>query len=321
VVALCAGLLLVVPALAAPGPVSVYSTAFEYPEFTLDFFPPGGQGGWISDVDGVILAATNYAVQIIADFFPGEGQQALIGFNPPDGTNSVSVRKPLDYRPLAAGKPRVTFTVTMAITNGVSTNLDSFRWSVYNRKNGGERLFSLDFDNLTREVSYLLDQDHPAFVSTGFQFERDGSYDLAITMSFASNQWSATLNDQLVVNALPMTTRGATLDLGDIDAVWVAKENRDFGDNYMVFDNYKVVADSAAPLLCQVEPIQLLSNQGFLLRVVGEPGRTYAVDATSDLATWTPLETNLTAGGSFELLDEGAVGQPRRYYRARAVSP
>ena len=50
----------------------------------------------------------------------------------------------------------------------------------------------------------------------------------------------------------PLTTTGAKLDLGDVSAVWVIREVGKPGDNYMVFDDYKIEqleADKITPWL------------------------------------------------------------------------
>jgi hypothetical protein len=54
----------------------------------------------------------------------------------------------------------VTFTVVMSIADSSDPALrDSFRWSVYNTNAEPTRLFSLDFDNATTNIAYLLDDD------------------------------------------------------------------------------------------------------------------------------------------------------------------
>jgi len=54
------------------------------------------------------------------------------------------------------------------------------------------------------------------------------------------------------------------------------------------------------------------------LRIQGVPGRRYVVDASTNLADWTTLETNTTAlDGQWILLDAGATNMPRRFYHAR----
>jgi hypothetical protein len=297
--------------------VEVYATGFEAPSF-LEGFALVPQGGWAHDVAG--------GDQVVTNYFAGGGQQALLGFSQPEGTNgSVSVWKPLNFDPLASGLPAVTFRVSFAIYDCSTNQLafrDSFRWVVWNPTN---RLFALDFDNATTEISYRLDDE--VWVSTGSTFERadpdaqTGLYDLVITLDFAHNTWRATLNDVELVAAKAITTRGAALELGDIDAVWVAAREEGFGDNYMVFDNYRVEADTAAPQAFRLEALGRLPGQGFALRLHGEDGRRYAIDGSAGFSAWTALKTNTVTDGAFDFVDGGAVAAGQRFYRARAVAP
>ncbi len=232
--------------------------------------------------------------------------------------NGLNAWRPLNFDPLEAGLPIVTFSVTMAIYDSVTTtNRDCFRWSVYNMANGGQRLFTLDFDNLTTNINYKLDLDDDLFVPTGFLFERNGEYDLVVTMNYADNLWSAVLNDFTIVDSQPMTTTNLALNLGDIDAVWINRQIGVYGDNFMVFDNYSVTAE---PYPFWLDAVERLKNGAFLLRLSGETGRQYAIDATTDFVDWFALKTN-SAGrdGTFDFLDTTATNYTRSFYRARLV--
>lgn len=307
---------LVSPAVHAQGGI-LYSTGFE-PEDGFNLQQPlVGHGGWTGVGSDQLLQAGGSG--IVTNFFEGEGQQAYVGFSPLSGTNDfLSVWRPLGYSPLAAGTPIVRFTVSMAIFDSTFPEYDYFRWSVYNTNNGGQRLFSIDFDNSTTNICYLLDDG--VFVPTGFSFELEGLYDLEVTMNFASNLWTASLNGAVVVNSRPMTTTGAALNLGDIDAVWVYRFPDSPGDNFMTFDNYQVTAEAPVPLPAQLTPLAGPSGGAFVLRLAGEPGRKYALDASQDLSNWTALKTNVVGfDGTVDFADTSAGALPLRYYRGRLV--
>jgi hypothetical protein len=302
---------------AATNETVLFTTGFEEPEyetgFTLEGQPVSEAAArrWMSDAIG--------GNQVFAGFFPDMGQHGLVGFSDPDGdVTAVSVWRPITFDPVAAGLPVITFTVTMAIADSEErTERDSFRWSVYNTNATPHRLFSLDFDNKDRSISYLLD-DNLGFVVTPFQFERDGLYNLLISMHFADNRWTATLNDELVVDAQPITTTNAALHLGDISAVWVqGADNPRFGDNFMVFDDYTITAASTTP--AQLELVERRENGDVLLRLGGENGRSYAIDASSNLVDWSPLHTNIVTAGTFEHLDVTAGQATIRFFRGRLV--
>ena len=71
---------------------------------------------------------------------------------------------------------------------------------------------------------------------------------------------------------------------------------------------------SAAP----ANPISLtrLANGHALLKMVGIPGRTYLVQVSSDLMTWSTL-TTIGAGsnGEFQFEDTDAANHAQRFYR------
>jgi hypothetical protein len=307
------------PAVGA-APLVVYETGFEPPEF-LAGYALNGQGDWW--LPWVAWPTNEIHTSWVADeYFEGRGQQAVLGYYAPDGSvNSVSVYRPLFIDPAGTGRPLVIFTVSMAIFDDNEPDLSSFRWVVYNAEDPARRLFSLDFDVGTSDISYLL-QDDPAGHPTGRSFLLGHLYDLAMFMNFASNVWSATLNGELIVNAQPLAQDQRRLDLGDIDAAWVRfDDGTPFGDSFLAFDDFKVSTDVGHPLPSRLEPLQVLEDGSFLVKLLGEPGRAYAVDASSDLAEWTALSTNTPGASASVVLDPGAVAAPLRFYRARAIWP
>jgi hypothetical protein len=289
---------------------ALYSTSFESAEGYTGELSLIGQNGWVGYGSG--------GNGIVTNFIPGWGQQAYIGFFPPDETNDFfSVYRPINFAPVPASRPLIKFSVVMQIVDSSSTNRswDDFRWSVYNTN--GMRLFSLDFDNSSLLVSYLLDDD-AGFVSTETKFDNQGSYDLVIAMNFGRNLWSATLNDQVIVNAKPITTTGAPLNLGDVDAVWSLRDPASPGDNYMLFDDYRITAESSASIPPRLEARGMRSGGSSKARIYGEPGLTYRVEVSADLKHWEPLMTfTAPPGGVLEFQDPGAVSSPQRFYRAR----
>jgi hypothetical protein len=295
-------------------PTTIYSTGFEPVEGFDDVFTLVGKGGWTSiGSDGGVESSGS---GIVTNFFGGQGQQAYVGFTPLTGTNdTLSVWRPLNVDPAGIGKPIVRFSVSLAVFDSTNEVYDCFRWSVYNSTNGGERLFTVEFDNSTLEINYLLDDG--IFTFTGFTFENEGIYDLEVVMNFTSNRWSAMLNDTLLVSSKPITTQNAVLTLGDIDAVWVYGPYTNApGNNFMVFDDYKVTAE-ALPFHLQSQGH--LPNGSFILRLTGEQARDYAIEASTNLMSWTSIKTNNATDGTFDFVDTSATGVTRRFYRARLV--
>src|SRR4051812_37479113 len=105
-----------------------------------------GQRGWVADGTG--------GNGLINGLFTGFGQQAYIGFAPPSDTNNfTSVWRPVGFDPAPADNPLVRFTVKFQINLSTKGSQDDFRWSMYNMT--GDRLFSLDFETSTGDVSYV----------------------------------------------------------------------------------------------------------------------------------------------------------------------
>jgi len=290
-------------------PVTLYSTGFEPPDYD-PAFTLVGQNGWVGSDN------SSPCNGLFSDAFTGLGQHAYIGLFPANpGFTSYGVWQPLAAVPT---NTIIRFSVEMAIIDSENGSYDSFRWSVYNTE--FDRLFSLDFDNLTLSIDYLL-EDPPTFVPTGQRFANDTQYTLLITMDFGSNLWSASLNNlSLATNQPITTTTNSPPNLGDIDAVWLYGQAASPGDNYMVFDNYTITAQSSA-IQPRLTSLGHLNNQ-FLLRLTGELNRNYAIEAKTNLNSpvWAALRTNNTStAGSFDFLDTTSSGLPRRFYRARLV--
>lgn len=288
---------------------NVFVTQFEPGEGYTNNFDLVGQGGWLGEGTG--------GNGIVSNFIPGQGQQAYIGFAAPaPGEDYFVAWHPLNFNPLAAGLPIVRFSVLMGIVDSTNDGFDNFRWTVYNRQ--VEKLFSLDFDNYFTNVSYLLDGTN-GLRDTGVSFAPGANYTLLVTMNFAANRWSATFNNMLLATNQPITTTGATLDLGDIDGEWLIYETNAPGNNYLLFDNYGVTAEALPAPPAQVEFLDLTDEGWALLRIFGQTGSRWAVEATTNFLNWTALNTNVVSGTSFDVVDTTAVGLKQRYYRARHV--
>lgn len=292
-------------------PIVLYSTEFEVAEGYNPTNTLSGQQGWVSSAVG--------GNGLVADFFEGRGQQAFVGYAPVEGTNDIlNVWRPINYVPAAGSNAQVRFSTLMSIIDSSNTNYDAFRWSVYNTN--GNRLFSIDFDNYTFQVSYALDND-AGFVTTGQTFSNSVLYELVIDMDFASNRWSALLDGNPLVTAQPLTTAGSPLNLGDVDAVWFYRDPRAPGDNFMLFDDYRVVTGQQTPpppSNIRLNAVSRLPGGAFLLQVQGTPLASYIIEASPNLFNWIPIRTNsLASDGLSDYLDSSAVTYPMRFYRAR----
>ena len=280
--------------LCAASPTTVFHTGFEAAEGYSTQSDLDGQNGWTKFGSG--------GNGVLDNFFAGYGQQAYIGFTPPaNADDTLNVWRPINLAPVPANTPLVQFSVLMAVMDSSNGRRDDFRWSVYNTN--GYRLFSLDFDGVSLDISYVLD-DGAGFVATGRNFARATIYELIVLMDFSRNQWSATLDDAVLVNAKPITTVGSALHLGDVDAVWSIRVPGSPGDNYLLFDEYLITAAPAVAAPPVLQHKARLAGGEFLLRLFGDPGVTLVIDASSDLQNWTPVKTNTVPNdGVFDFLD------------------
>ena len=99
---------------------------------------------------------------------------------------------------------------------------DDFDWSVFNI--AGNFLFGIDFDNFDNHIYYLLNGSNSGYVDTGTTFTNGTAYSLQVTMDYAHNTWSATLNGTTtLVSNQPITVSSQNLDLGDICLLYTSR--------------------------------------------------------------------------------------------------
>ena len=302
---------------------NLYSAQFESSEGYNTNLDLVGQAGWVSAGSG--------GNGVLTRGITGQGRSAYIGFAPPNPVDdSLVVWQPINFDPNTAGSPVVKFSVVMSIIDSVGTaNRDIFRWSVYNRQ--GSRLFSIGFDNLYLDVGYQLDGTNKLTLPPSLFFTNDTIYTLSVTMNFAANRWSATYNNTLIATNQLITTVNALLDFGDADAVWLVNQGSYTnglgqvistnapGNNYMLFDNYRLTAETLPVTPARVQFLGRTTEGWGLLRVFGDNGSRWALEATTNLVNWTTVKTNLVSGGSYDQVDTTAAGIGRRFYRARFV--
>jgi hypothetical protein len=298
--------------LAHAQPLVIYSTGFEVEEGFNQDFTLVGQGGWVGSGTG--------GNGLVDGFFPGLGQQGFIGFIPPEGNEDLlNVWRPINLAPIPAGQQLIRFSVLMEIVDSSTPQgpWDDFRWSIYNA--AGHRLFTVDFETSTLQISYALDDAH-GFVSTGTAFDLEGFYNLDVWMNFQRNVWSASLNNFVIINSQPITTTGAALNLGDINAVWAIRNPGNPGDNFMVFDNYEITAQPVDSIPPNLEVLGFQTDGQFLVRIYGEEGLNYRIETSSNLQQWAPQATlTAPAGGTFNFADPAANGSAVRFYRVQRV--
>jgi hypothetical protein len=282
------------------GAALLYQTGFDASEGYNTNFDLVGQKGWVGQGSG--------GNGILPGWFPGKGQRAYVGFSPPN-TNDSSL---FVFQQINKTIPQAQFSVTFQIEDSRNNNWDDFYWSTYNQQ--GQKLFTLDFDNYELKVYYILGASTNRTFS-GLTFSNATLYQLGVGLDFTSNLWSATLNGAVVATNKSITTTGASLNLGDFDAGWFIFDPNAPGDNFMVFDDYRVTASIPPPSMRMLG----ILNGAATLRVTGLAGNSFAVEASTNLTQWASLKTNITTAGSFDFVDDKSSGLKQRSYRARWV--
>ena len=287
---------------------TVYATTFESTGGFFSSLPLGGESGWISQ------GTAGNGIDL--NIFPGYGQQAFIGFTSLSPAVNSLLYVPLNYTVNTNNGPIITFSVMMQIDASVLSSYNSiFAWVV--RNTAGHECFRLSFDDYTKAINYSLD-DGNGPVYTGFSFSDSAAYNLVLTMDYAHNVWSASLNGSTFVFQKPITTSGAAMTLGDIDASESFRVLSQPGSDGMVFDNYSITAGpSPSPVIVQAPQSQTVSagNNAFLgALAAGAPPLVYqwyfnnnpitnATNASLMLTGLTPAQT-----GSYVLVAANAYG-------------
>lgn len=303
-----------------PEAIILYETGFEpFEGFSSDqdLLSQGGWVGYASDLSG--KAAPEGGNGVLNSPMPGFfGQYAYIGFDAPAKTADFNLWRPVGLKPVNSPLPLIRFRVSFQInfSTPVAPYFDDFRWSIYNTDE--HRFLSIDFDTYLQEVNFILDESSPPIRSTGFGFDNGVPYDLEIDLNLQRNLWTARVNGTVIVNAQPITTRNAALTFGDADAVWVIRQPGSPGDNYMIFDDYRITLEPLTSIPPTVEPVGMLNTGSFVVRIKGEPGVTYRLEATQDLQSWIPVATGLaqSPSGFVDLQDTAAADFGHRNYRA-----
>lgn len=300
----------------------IYATGFEADEgFNRDLIT--GHDGWLGSVNGASGSIFNKGNGLAkGDFFDDSDQQlAFIGFTLPESAETVeffNLFHPVTITNFPDNAPIIHFDVAMEFADSTNNERDVFGWVVYN--SNGDGLFSLEFNNQTRVISYVLDDDEGA-INTGFDLDHERIYDLRISMNFRRNLWCATMNETVIVNNQPITTKNVELTFSGVDVVWAISAPGRPGDNHMFFDNYSITRAGPPRIAPRVNVQGILPDGKCVLRVFGELDAEYQIEASSDLNIWTPIKTGRTSAdeGILDFVDDQAPRFPARFYRAAIV--
>ena len=253
-------------------------------------------------------------------------ESGFLGFKAPSEGKLITLFRPLDYDPIAEGKPHVNFSVNLAVVDSTAENehFDSFHFSIYNRN--VELLAGITFNNDEADLP-LLRYDGNELISTGSSFKHAILTPLDFSINFETNRWSAAFDGISLFENEVFSDTDRTLDLGDISAEWDLTDEENPGNNWIVFDDWKVSAsdtateqpEAPAPRGEIILRITRRPNGNVRLSFKTDPNVSYQIEYSNDLVDWKsdlPNSTVSTAEPEASFMDRTARGQ-RRYYRIR----
>ncbi len=201
-----------------------------------DNFPSGV--ATLVGVDGWIGYNTLFGyMHGIVNGFENMGLAAYLGYHQPMGGSPVSVYRPVNFQPIAQGRPVVYFTTRMALIDSDNGSYDRFAFTFYN--NFGQTLAAILFDN---SDLHIYRYDGNATVDTGKQFENASIYDVFVTVDFATDKWSASLGGEMLFTNQTFHGASQTRDLGMVAVEWYVNALFYPGDNFLLFDNFSIAA-------------------------------------------------------------------------------
>ncbi len=298
---------------------TLYSTDFS--EFELGDDTLVGNNGWMSTHPLEGLHGT------LDGIFEAGNRSGNIGFGIPaeseDDFNVVTLWRPIDVDPIADGT-LIHFSVDTAIADSDNDFYDSFYYSIYNQDD--TLLGSVIFDN-TVENFGIWRYDGEDFDDLDIRFNHGQSYHLEMTIDFANNLWTATLDDLTLFQDSPFTSGDVIMNLGDVAAEWEIDDLDNPGTNWMYFDNWSVRASSTEEEPTEPDAIDdlqmVITSMGTAeLSWSGNVGDRFLVEISDQLQSWNGDHPNaaVTATASGATFTDETNGSTARFYRVRRLT-
>lgn len=158
-------------------------------------------------------------------------------------TDFIEVYQSTPYDPVAQGEPIVNISMDVAVFDSINLEYDSFYIDIYNQDIA--LLGSIVFDNAS--LGILSWDSVNELVDTGVDFANGTFQQLAFSINFATNRWSATYgSDTLFTNEVFYAGDGM-LDYDSIAFTWIVADLNAPGDNFIAFDNIEISAATPEP--------------------------------------------------------------------------
>jgi len=227
---------------------------------------------------------------------PGLGQSAFIGYASPGGnTNSAVVLRPIPHDPVSSGEPIIRLVAAIGLNDsdnnspfGNEPERNSFFITFFN--SAGTTLASLNYNN-TEDAFGLWRDDGINTHDTGEEFIRNEVQVLVAEVDFANNTWSVDLGGFQIFRDQQFTDKsGVDLDLGGTAISWQRGAGNSWGNNWMLFDDWAVYADTSKLTIPAenfgINSITQDAGDNIRIQWQAQPGFRYQVEYSDDMINW-----------------------------------
>lgn len=236
------------------------------------------------------LVTDTLANGVIENAIPGSGKGAYIGWDISPDRGSALVTRPFASLYPHSGRPVYTVGLDFGIMDSGNGSRDIFFVDVTGP--GGQYLASVLFDNESKAI-LTRSAATESYASTGYVFNPGVPGRLEFHLDLIADTWSATIGEAVLVDGAPLIGESDREPMPTrLSLYWSLRDQEAPGDNYLIFDNVKIAADSGPYPFIQEGPL----SQGVL------PGESAAlgVIATGE----EPMEYQWFAGA------KGNTGSP-----------
>jgi sulfatase modifying factor 1 len=251
-----------------------YETDFEAANVGLNALQ--GFEGW--------LVTDTLANGVIENALPGSGQGAYIGSTISEDRGSALVTRPFTSLYPLSGRPVYSVELDFGIMDSANDNQDVFFIDVTGP--GGQYLASILFDNQSKAIR-TRSAATSSYASTGLFFNTGIPGRLEFKLDLEADTWTARIGESLLIEDAPLVGNSGVDPIPSrLSLYWSLWDKDAPGDNYLLFDNVRISADSGPYPFVQQAP----ASQGVL------PGETAFLNvvATGE----APLEYQWYRGAS-----------------------
>lgn len=308
----------------------LYFTEFEAP-FTAGPNNWAGTDGW-----AMIPSSSSEVSGIDDNQLPGfwkmvegqpvfcQDQSAFLGTTEPTA-EFVIVYKTLNHDPVAEDTKTVILDTLIGIEDSTNGFYDSFWVSIFNMQNeflGGLR-FDVDFLVVRRHDGLV---DHPI---PGAGFFPGEHLLLCAEIDFQQNKWKVDMDGIPLFPWTPFSATGKEATLGAMSYDWQINGGgvSNHGNNWLLVADTIVWAIPPGEANFLIDEIDFGLGGEPQIEFTGEPGWTYQVEYTEDLAIWFATLPGSTISGiekktQVQFIDpSNRIGKNRWYRVVRSVTP